>query len=129
MSWIKNRPLSIVLIVQLLITLLVAVACGFSLGWYGAVSAMLGGAVNLVSSAAFAVIVSHHKGYTADRVIGTAIRAEIVKVSLVMILLWIVFKNYESVNVFAFIGTFILTVLAHSAVLLVSDNRENKINQ
>jgi ATP synthase protein I len=37
-------------------------------------------------------------------------------------LLWIVFKTYEDINAFAFIGTFILNVLVYSMALLVSDD-------
>ena len=87
---------------------------------------MLGGMVGLISSAAFAVIVSQHKGYTANEAIKTIVRAELLKISLIVIMLWLVFKNYENVNAFVMIGTFILTVLAHSMVLFVSDNVKYK---
>ncbi len=122
MSWIKNRPLNIVLHLQLLITLIVAVVIWFVLGFHGAVSAMLGGGVSVISSAAYAMIVSRHKGYTAEGTIRTALRAEAVKIILTVSLLWMVFKNYEDVNAFAFIGTFILNVLVYSMALLVSDD-------
>ena len=122
MSWIKNRPLNIVLRLQLLITLLVAVVIWFVLGFHGAVSAMLGGAVSVISSAAYAVIVSRHKGYTAEGTIRTALRAEAVKIILTVSLLWMVFKYYEDVNAFAFVGTFVLNVLVYSMALLVSDD-------
>ena len=122
MSWIKNRPLNIVLHLQLLITLVVVVVIWFVLGFHGAVSAMLGGAVNVISSAAYAMIVSRHKGYTAEGTVRTALRAEAVKIILTVSLLWMVFKNYEDVNAFAFIGTFILNVLVYSTALLVSDD-------
>lgn len=122
MSWIKNRPLNIVLHLQLLITLIVAVVILFVLGFHGAVSAMLGGAVSVISSAAYAVIVSRHKGYTAEGTVRTALRAEAVKIILTVSLLWMVFKNYEDVNAFAFIGTFVLNVLVYSMALLVSDD-------
>ncbi|NBQ70210.1 MAG: ATP synthase subunit I [Nitrosomonadaceae bacterium] len=122
MSWIKNRPLKIVLRVQLLITLVVAVAIGIFLGVQSAISAALGGSVSVISSAAYAIIVSHHKGYTAGETVRTAIRAESVKIILTVSLLWVVFKFYENLNASAFIGTFILTVLAYSMALLVSDD-------
>lgn len=122
MSWIKNRPLKIVLHVQLLITLVVAVAVGIFLGAQSAISAALGGGVSVITSAAFAIIVSHHKGYTAGETVRTALRAESVKIILTVSLLWMVFRFYENLNAFAFIGTFILTVLAYSMALLVSDN-------
>ncbi|OQW82466.1 MAG: ATP synthase subunit I [Nitrosomonas sp.] len=122
MSWIKNRPLKIVLRVQLLITLVVAVAVGVFLGAQSAISAALGGSVSMISSAAYAIIVSHHKGYTAGETVRTALRAESVKIILIVSLLWVVFKFYENLNASAFIGTFIITVLAYSMALLVSDD-------
>lgn len=122
MSWIKNRPLKIVLRVQLLITLVVAVTIGIFLGVQSAISAALGGSVGVISSAAYAIIVSHHKGYTAGETVRTALRAESVKIILTVSLLWVAFKFYEDLNAFAFIGTFILTVLAYSMALLVSDD-------
>ena len=122
MSWIKNRPLKIVLRVQLLITLVVAVAIGVFLGMQSAISAALGGSVSVISSAAYAIIVSHHKGYTAGETVRTALRAESVKIILTVSLLWVAFKFYENLNASAFIGTFILTVLAYSMALLVSDD-------
>lgn len=122
MTWIKNRPLKIVLRVQLLITLVVAVAVGVFLGMQSAISAALGGSVSVISSAAYAIIVSHHKGYTAGETVRTALRAESVKIILTVSLLWVVFKFYENLNASAFIGTFILTVLAYSMALLVSDD-------
>jgi len=120
MSWIKNRPLYIVLRMQLLATIAVAVVVWFFLGMQGAISASLGGVVSVVTSAAFAVIVSRHKGYTAGEAIRTALRAESIKIVLTVGLLWLVFKFYENVNALAFIGAFILTVLVHSVALLVA---------
>ncbi|QOJ24602.1 MAG: ATP synthase subunit I [Gammaproteobacteria bacterium] len=122
MSWIKNRPLYIVLRVQLLVTMLVAVVVWFFLGTQGAISAMLGGMISVISSAAYAIMVSRHKGYTAGETIRTALRAESVKIILTVSLLWAVFKFYENVNALAFIGTFILTVLVYSLALLVADD-------
>ncbi|QOJ20524.1 MAG: ATP synthase subunit I [Gammaproteobacteria bacterium] len=122
MSWIKNRPLYIVLRMQLLATIAVAVVVWFFLGMQGAISASLGGVVSVVASAAFAVIVSRHKGYTAGEAIRTALRAESIKIVLTVGLLWLVFKFYENVNALAFIGAFILTVLVHSVALLVADD-------
>ena len=64
MSWIKNRPLNIVLRLQLFVTLIAALVIWFFLSMHDAVSAVLGGAVSVISSAAFAIIISRHKGYT-----------------------------------------------------------------
>ena len=122
MSWIKNRRLNIVLRLQLFVTLIAAIVIWFFLSIHGAVSAVLGGAVSVISSAAFAIIVSRHKGYTAEGTIRTALRAEAVKIILTVSMLWMVFNNYENVNAFAFIGTFILNVLVYSMALFVSDD-------
>lgn len=122
MSWIKSRPLNIVLRMQMLASIVVAVVVWFFLGMQGVISALLGGVVSVVSSAAFAVIVSRHKGYTAGETIRTALRAESVKIILTVSSLWLVFKFYENVNAPVFIGTFILTVLVHSVALLVADD-------
>lgn len=111
---------------QLFLTLIIVVVFGFSSDFHSVMSAMLGGMVSLVSSTAFSVIISQHEGYTANGAIRTAIKAEIVKICLIVILLWIVLKSYASINALIFIGTFILTVLVHSMALFISDNIKNK---
>lgn len=122
MSWNKNRPLYIVLRIQLMTAITAAAVVWFFLGVQGAISALLGGVVSVISSAAFAIIISRHKGYTAGETIRTALRAESVKITLTVSLLWLVFKFYENVNAPVFIGAFILTVLVHSLALLIADD-------
>ncbi len=122
MSWIQNRPLRIILCWQLLIAAVIAIALGLLFDLQSAISAMLGGMVSIVSSAAFAVIVSRHRGYTAGGTLRTALRAEAVKIILIVIMLWSVLKLYADVNAFAFIGTFTLTVIVYSLALFISDN-------
>lgn len=122
MSWIKNRPLKAVLRVQLFLTLAVMIIIVVLSDLHSAISAMLGGMVNVISSTVFAIIISHHRGYTAGEAIRTALRAELIKISLIVLMLWLVFQEFEDINALAFIGTFILTVLAHSIALFVSDN-------
>jgi len=125
-SWITVKPLRIVLRWQALCTVTVSVAMVLFIDLESAISALLGGMVSIVSSAAFAVIVSRHQGYTAGGTIRTALRAEAVKIILTILLLWLVFKLYENVNAVVFIGTFILTVIVHSLALFVSDSYKNK---
>ncbi|WP_293008332.1 ATP synthase subunit I [Nitrosomonas sp.] len=122
MSWIKNKPLKIVLLVQLSITFALVIVFLFMLDMHGAISAMLGGAVNVISSMAFAMMVSRHKGYSAGDAIRTVLRAEAVKIILTVGLLWMVFKFYANVNALVFIGTFILMVLVYSMALLITDD-------
>ncbi len=122
-SWTSVKPFVIVLRWQLYVTAAITIVLAALIGLPSALSAFLGGAVNIVSSAAFAIIVSRHKGYTADGTIRTALRAEAVKIILTIILLWTVFKLYDDVNALVFIGTFILTVIIHSLALFVSDSK------
>ena len=124
-SWITQKPLLIVLRWQLLVTILIAVTLTLLIDLHSAISAFLGGMVNVVSSAAFAIIVSRHKGFTAGGTIRTALRAEAVKIILTIALLWIVFRYYDDLNAFVFIGTFILTVIMHSLALFVSDSKKS----
>ena len=122
MSWIKNKPLNTVLKVQVLVTFMAAFGV-----WvvheemHAAISAMLGGMISVASSAAYALLVSHHQGYAAGDAIRTALRAEAVKIILTIVLLWVAFRFYTSVNVITLIGTFILAVLTYSMALLVSE--------
>ncbi len=113
---------------QLIITVVAAIGIGFWLGVHGVLSVLLGGMVSFVSSTAFALIISSPKGYSLSNAVRIALRAEAVKIILIIILLWAVLKNYENINVYAFIGVFIVTILAHSLALLVTDNVNNKIN-
>lgn len=121
LSWITVKPLQTVLRWQLLATVIIATGLAACCGSGVAVSAFLGGMVSVLSSAVFAVIVSRHQGYTAGGTIRTALRAEAVKITLIVLLLWMVFKVYEDVHAFAFIGVFILTVIMHSMALFVSE--------
>ncbi|WP_258039223.1 ATP synthase subunit I [Nitrosomonas ureae] len=107
---------------QLLVTFALVIVFLLALGKHGAISAMLGGGISVISSAVFALIVSRHQGYTAGDAIRTALRAEAAKIILIVGLLWMVFKFYASVNALVFIGTFILMVLVYSMVLFVADN-------
>ncbi|MCP5246551.1 MAG: ATP synthase subunit I [Burkholderiales bacterium] len=124
-SWITVKPLQTVLRWQLLSTVIIAIGLAVGCSSEIAVSALLGGMVSVISSAVFAMIVSRHQGFTAGGTIRTALRAEAVKITLIVLLLWLVFKVYEDVNAFAFIGMFTLTVIMHSMALFVSE----KINK
>ena len=121
LSWITVKPLQTVLRWQLLATVIIATGLAVCCGSGVAVSALLGGMVSVLSSAVFAVIVSRHQGYTAGGTIRTALRPEAVKITLIVLLLWMVFKVYEDVHAFAFIGVFILTFIMHSMALFVSE--------
>lgn len=121
MSWIKNRSLNAALKAQIVVTTMMAIGVWVMYSTHAAMSAILGGLISVTSSAAYAMMVSHHKGYAAGDAIRTALRAEAVKIILTVVLLWIAFRFYESVNAIALVATFIIVVLTYSAALFVSE--------
>ena len=122
MSWIKNKSLNAALKAQIVVTVLTAIGVWIIYSSeHAAMSAMLGGLISVMPSAAYAMIVSHHKGYAAGDTIRTALRAEAVKIILTIMLLWIAFRFYVDVNAIALVATFILVVLTYSAALFVSE--------
>ena len=107
---------------QLIVTMAMVLGLGLLWGFHGAASALLGGAVSLVSAAAFSAMVSRYSGATATGVLITALKAEAVKIIVMIILLWLVLTLYKDVVAAGFIGTFALTVLIFGMALFVRDD-------
>ncbi len=122
MPWIGNKPVRIVMRWQLIATLAMVLILGLIWGFHGAASALLGGIVSIVSAAAFAVIISRDRDSTAGGVLITAIKAEAVKIIVMITLLWLVMTLYKDVVAVGFIGTFALTVLIFGMALFVTDD-------
>ncbi|MDE2366018.1 MAG: ATP synthase subunit I [Betaproteobacteria bacterium] len=122
MPWIGNKPVRIVMRWQLIATFAMVVILGLIWGFHGAASALLGGIVSIVSAAAFAAIISRYRGATAGGVLITAIKAEAVKVIVMISLLWLVMTLYKDIVAVGFIGTFALTVLIFGMALFVTDD-------
>lgn len=125
MPWIRNKPVRVVMRWQLIVTVAMMAALGLLWGLHGAASAFLGGGVSVVSMAVFSAITSRHRGGTAGGVLITALKAEAVKIVVMIILLWTVMMLYQNVVAVGFIGTFALTVLVSAMALLVADDTRN----
>jgi ATP synthase protein I len=123
MPWIRNKPVRIVMRWQLIITTAMVLALGLLSGFHGAASALLGGLVSIIA-AAFSAIVSRYQGVTAGGVLITALKAEAVKITVMVILLWLVLTLYKDVVAVGFIGTFALTVLIFGMALFVTDDQK-----
>lgn len=106
---------------QLIVTMGMVMALGALWGFHGAASALLGGVVSIISAAAFSAIISRYQGATAGGVLVTALKAEAVKIIVMVILLWLVLTLYKDVVAAGFIGTFALTVLIFGMALFVTD--------
>ena len=107
---------------QLIATLAMVLILGLIWGFHGAASALLGGFVSIVSAAAFGAIISRYRGSTAAEVLITAVKAEAVKIIVMITLLWLVMTLYKDVVAVGFIGTFVLTVLIFGMALFVTDD-------
>lgn len=107
---------------QLIVTVAMVTILGVLSGFHGAASALLGGVVSIISAAAFSAIISRYQGSTAGGVLITALKAEAVKIIVMVILLWLVLTLYKDVVAVGFIGTFALTVLIFGMALFVTDD-------
>ena len=90
-------------------------------GPHGALSAMLGGLVGIAAALAFAVVASLGGTSSAGIALLAVLRAEAVKIALIVLLLWLVLKTYKDVSVAWFIGSFLVSVVILSLAALVRD--------
>ena len=90
-------------------------------GIHGAISAALGGSIGIIAGLAFAVLAARRRSKSAGEALYTALRAEAVKLVLMILLLWIVLATYRDVVAIGLIGTFIATVLIFTMAILVRE--------
>jgi F0F1-type ATP synthase assembly protein I len=116
-----NRPMRAALAWQLGATAASALVAGIFGGVHAGVSAALGGAVVVVANVAYVCTVSLSAPRTAGATIRTLLRAEAVKVALIVLELGLVFSGYGAVVALPLIVTLILTVLLWPVALLYRD--------
>jgi ATP synthase protein I len=106
---------------QLLATAALALLAGLWAGEHGALSAALGGAVSLSAGLVSGVVAAMGKAQSAGGILVGALRAEAVKIGLMVILLGVVLTMYKDVVVIAFLGTFMATATIFSMAFFVRD--------
>jgi len=116
-----SRPIRVVLRWQVIATAALALIAGAWAGGHGALSAVLGGAVSIVSGLASAVVVSLGRAKSAEGALFAVLRAEAVKIGLIVILLWLVLATYRDVAVLVFLGSFLLTVVIFAMAFFVRE--------
>lgn len=119
-----RHSMRIVLRLQLMVTALACLAAWVFLGSDAAISAFLGGAVSVVAGLAFLWVASRSLSVRAGAgaaVVGV-LRAEAVKIIVVVALLWLVLTNFPGVVPAVFIGTFVAAVLIQTLALFVRDS-------
>jgi ATP synthase protein I len=118
---VLRKPVRTVLWWQLIATAVLTLAGGILAGSHGALSAALGGAVSLCAGWVSAVVASRGKVQSAGEVLLVALTAEVVKIGLAVLLLWVVLTSYEQAVVAAVIGSFVATMLIFAMAFFVRE--------
>ena len=123
------RPIRIVLRWQLIVTGVLSLVAAFAWGFDGALSAFLGGAVNVVAGWVYGWRVAQGEARTAGEALRTMLRAEAIKVVLVIAQLWLVLAHYKQVVHAAFFIAFVITVGIFAAAIAVRDEEKNALTR
>lgn len=115
------RPIRIVLRWQLIVTAVLSLLAALVWGMDGALSAALGGAVNIAAGGVYGWRVAQGEARTAGEALRTMLRAEAIKVLLIIVGLWLVLANYRDVVHGAFFAAFVITVGVFAAAIAVRD--------
>ncbi len=120
---IENKPIRTVLKWQLYASLMLAGLGWVWFGHHGAVSALLGGLVNVTAGYVYGRFASRRrKGQTAGDVLRSLFRAEASKFILIFGQLGLVMMLYREVVPLLLLGSFAVTVLMFSMAIMVRDN-------
>ncbi len=116
-----RTPASPVLLWQLIITLIVALALWFFQGWIASYSGLLGGLVALIPNSYFAYRVYRYSGARSARAIVTELYAgeagKLILTAVLFIAVWLGVKPLDVVAVFA--GYLVVLAVGASALLIV----------
>jgi ATP synthase protein I len=118
---LSTKPYQKVLKWQALATVAIAVVAAVWAGGHGALSALLGGLVNISAGVVYAVVLFVSRPASAGRTVSTIFRAEGSKILVILVELWIVLATYKDVVVPAFLAAFVITVLLFRVALFVRD--------
>jgi ATP synthase protein I len=122
MVGLHSKAIRTVLRWQVLMTLALAGIAGWVSGTHGALSAVLGGLVSFLAGVAFAAMASRARADSAAGVISGALRAEAIKIIVIVLLLWLVMTVYKSVVTVAFFGAFIAATMVFSGAAFVRED-------
>jgi ATP synthase protein I len=106
---------------QLLATVAIAAIAGWWAGLHGALSALLGGLVNITAGVVYAVVVGLRRAPSAGDTVRTMIRAEAAKITLIVLQLWLVLTTYRDVVPAALLAAFVVTVVVWTAAIVIRE--------
>jgi ATP synthase protein I len=119
---LRSRPFRTVLRWQLVATAAFTLIFGFYAGLHGALSGALGGLIGVAGGGAFAALGSLADGKPAGTALVAMLRAEAVKIGLMVLLLGLVLTTYTQVVVLGLITSFLVSALIFSMAAFVRDN-------
>jgi ATP synthase protein I len=127
---LSKKPVLEILKWQAVATLAIAVIAGMWAGGHGALSAVLGGVVNLSATVVYAFVLRtglESRGPTsAGKGLAAMFRAEAAKILAIVVQLWFALTQYRELVAMAFFAAFIVTVLLSSVGLLARDAGPNE---
>ena len=115
---LSTKPIRRVLQWQAAVTVVMAVLAGLWLGWHGALSAVLGGVVNITAVVVYAVILGISNPGSAGGTVAALFRAEAGKMLVIILQLWLVLVTYKEVVFVVFFASFVITVLLFRMALI-----------
>ncbi|HQR10312.1 MAG TPA: ATP synthase subunit I [Casimicrobiaceae bacterium] len=115
---LSSKPIRRVLKWQAIATIVVAAVAGLWQGGHGALSAVLGGVVNVTAVVVYAVVLGISKPASAGGTVAAVFRAEAIKVLVIVLQLWVVLVTYTNLVAAAFFTSFVITVLLFRMALI-----------
>ena len=119
---IEGKPVRTVLRWQLYATAASMLIAAFWSGPHAALSALLGGLINVTAGAVFGLVATHSRKGTAGEALIALMRAEAGKVLLIVVQLWLVLAYYKALVLAPFFATFFLTVIFFSMAIFVREH-------
>lgn len=127
---LTTQPLRTVLRWQLVATAAIAAAAGLLAGGEAAISAALGGFVNLAGGLAYAGLLGLGRAARPARDAGAALvamfRAEAGKIVVIVGGLWLALATYRDMVPAAFFTAFVVTVIVFSMAFFVRDETADR---
>jgi ATP synthase protein I len=102
-------------------TALLALGAGVLFGAHAAISAGLGGGISIVSGLAFSRLIRKTDAHSAPGILAIALKAEMVRMGLMLALVLLVLLVYRDVVVVGLIGSFLVTVVIFTMAFFVRE--------
>lgn len=118
---VLSKPVRTVLKWQLAAVAAMTLIAWTLVGTPAALSVVAGGAVSVIAGLVSAMVASLSRAKTAGGIMLGALRAEVVKVALALLLLWLVLASWSGVLVPVFLAAFVVTMLIFSMAFFVRD--------